>query len=174
MSGPIQLIPPGFLGFMQLKSGGKLPRDLAEVVSPTFDMLLWYMQTNAENLVDTALTIGDSTAFEQIGAFTVPQREWWFVHSFTTRVVAIVEATEYLAMAPGYVLEDAGGTPRVYMQGPWNWPEPVSPLVTSASMCSAHNFFAPPEAIFGVQVASEAPVGGFPAQSTIRFTRLPV
>ena len=48
--GPMQKIPQGLIGFLQLKTVGQNPSALADAVSPTWDLRDLYLETEAQYL----------------------------------------------------------------------------------------------------------------------------
>lgn len=83
MSGPIQIIPPGLLGYFQLKNRGRNPTDMPETLFPMMDLLEWYLHANGEQLATLSFSIpatgSDSQPFAGLGGI-VPNGEWWYVH----------------------------------------------------------------------------------------------
>lgn len=85
--GPIQLIPPGLLGLLQLKADGRTVPYLEDTCSPILSMEDWWLRAAAVDwTLSTTDTEGASTpngflAFATNGV-TVPVGEWWFVHEY--------------------------------------------------------------------------------------------
>lgn len=82
-SGPIQQIPQGLLGFLQLKNRGQNPSELPDVLSPGFELSNWYLETGAEIVVQDAPV---AVAVGTINLITVPNDQWWLVHDFFVNV----------------------------------------------------------------------------------------
>jgi hypothetical protein len=102
-SGPIQTIPQGLLGLLQLKELGKNPSELLDQVQPSYDLFQQYIQ---RNLVGEQTLIGGpiSTAalvtanrglqgFSLNGAgvtfLNVPQNQIWYVYQLSGDVLTI-------------------------------------------------------------------------------------
>lgn len=80
-SGPVQLIPPGFMGTLQLKNMGHLPDVLNGNYQPTLDMREWLLTANREfGAVFSNINTGASN-FSAIGPTIIPATEWWYVWS---------------------------------------------------------------------------------------------
>lgn len=90
-SGPIQQIPQGLLGLLQLKNLGRNPVSLDDNVQPTFDMMPLWLLTSAEQ--DTLTHQRDiATGAGQVLGFAtnpivVPEGEVWWVHRYSLEVV---------------------------------------------------------------------------------------
>lgn len=87
VSRPIQVIPPGLLGFLQLKSpAGRNPEELNGDVQPTLEMLEFYLNANREFLPTAQVSLGSGasgfTGFTT-NALICPQDQWWYVHDYT-------------------------------------------------------------------------------------------
>lgn len=87
-SKPVQIIPPGLLGMLQLKNMGRLPDTLMGEYQPTIDMREWLMVANREYLQAVAnIPIGSDLsttfwAFNNPGPIIIPDNEWWYVWSY--------------------------------------------------------------------------------------------
>lgn len=87
--GPIQVIPPGLMGLLQLKQQGRLPTDLADSVQPVLEMRDWYF--TGRRVATTALFPGAAplatfnvpgvqTFVPSAGGLaTVPNGQYWYV-----------------------------------------------------------------------------------------------
>lgn len=105
MSGPINLIPPGVLGFLQLKNFGKNPTEFPEVLAPTFDLLKWYLSGESRQMAatDTSLAMATNVGgFQRLttAPIIVPATEWWYVHSVFLRAQLPAAVTEFFSGAP--------------------------------------------------------------------------
>ena len=94
MSGPIQTIPRGLLGWLQLKAGGSNPRDLADTVAGTIDLTQLYLYgvvQDEQSLFGAAPTTNAiATGGQGIQAFNiaaanvvVPNGQTWWIHQWT-------------------------------------------------------------------------------------------
>lgn len=148
MSGPIQARAPGYLGLLELKNLGKLPSDVGERLSPTFDMEDYYLRGSAQ-WFQTALSRTDGIAtYNSFGPYAgnpliVPEGQWWWVEYCTVR---------FFAAGAGATLTDGA----VAMQGPGGinpftiW-DPVSVTAArTAAVSVARNFWAPAGSRLGV------------------------
>lgn len=92
MNGPIQIIPQGLLGLLNLKNNGQMPSELGTSVMPQLDMLELYVNGLLEQVSDpvaVAAVIGPNAS-----ALVVPQTQCWFVRSLfiTTDTIGAGEA----------------------------------------------------------------------------------
>lgn len=82
MSRPIQTIPFGLLGYLQLKNAGQNPAELVDTVQPVLEMREWYYETNAEVII-SALSglafIPAATVAGNYTLFTVPNGQFWAI-----------------------------------------------------------------------------------------------
>lgn len=114
---PIQTIPQGLLGFLQLKNAGKNPSELNSLLQSTMDLRDWLWQTApTEAVAGTAAAIGASGFTSYI---TIPQQEWWVVYEVTATINQTL-ATDWGWFAPAYRMAT---TP-----GPQNHPWLLAPL----------------------------------------------
>lgn len=111
--GPVNLIPPGLLGVLNLKQMGSNPSTLVQSYQPVIDTLRWLLNGNREGLTDTAnLGAGAGGRLVQFTNITVPQNEWWYVHnaSFTATVAAgdsLIAPAVFYAPSTGTLLPRA-------------------------------------------------------------------
>jgi len=169
MYGPIQQLPPGLLGFLQLKSQGQNPSLLADSYQPSIEMLDWLLLASNETLQVgfAAGTIGGNLASSTVNAVaTVPNEEWWYVHRFSVGV-APVGATRISNVGLIMTLSAAGAAANFSLAS--------NPVIGVADLVNvgAQGFFAPPGAILGwianITNAGATNVAG----SALWFTRLP-
>lgn len=88
--GPIQVIAPGLLGFLQLKDG-RNPDRLSAEIEPVIEMRDWLMQARSQdstNMAFTAPTGADWYPFTTPSSFTVPPSQAWYVWHLTMRASA--------------------------------------------------------------------------------------
>jgi len=92
-SGPVQVIPPGLLGALQLKNAGQLPDLLMGTYQPVIELRDWLMQFNAESRTYTIAAgfIGDN--YDVID--TVPNDEWWMIHEASATAPSAALATSF-------------------------------------------------------------------------------
>lgn len=150
--GPIQLIPPGLLGFLNLKREGRNPETIGSEYVPTIDMREWLLQANLVDFLQISGSPGIGLSSGQTGprpfspiGITVPSGEAWWIDNFTIVTDDIDPATEAISYSPALTRPQTG-TINEYMLGP-----PVSyPAQHGASpttyrlSSSVRNFWAPP------------------------------
>lgn len=87
---PIQAIPQGLLGFLQLKNAGKNPQELNSLLQSSLDLGEWMLQTAPEIEAGTngAIAAAGFTAYQ-----TVPDGEWWFLHDVNATLGLAAAAT---------------------------------------------------------------------------------
>lgn len=75
MPGQINRLPDGILGFLGIKNFGRGPDTLDSVLSGTWDLRDWYLNTNVSYQTSslTAIALGGSLVF------TAPTNELWWV-----------------------------------------------------------------------------------------------
>lgn len=151
MSGPIQVIPPGLLGFFQLKNMGRNPSDLVDSVQPSLEMFDWYMQARAEyvGLGNTGGVPNATTQFRALApAVFVPDGEFWYIVTATLISSVLVAGDSYIACIA--MRDPTSGfihVPRA-QQG-----ITMSDAIAGANtqgLCSAQDWFAPSGVEIGV------------------------
>lgn len=172
MPGQIQVIPPGLLGFFNIKRDGINPSQLLDQISPSLEMFRWYMQAGAEFLDTQTVSIaGGTTGFQEFtsgGGIVVPESEWWWIENFT--VGAVLAAGDTAIFSLGWTIN--AGTPKTFQEDVMgNIGANSGPGVLTVR--SARQFFLPPGAelgFFAHNVISGATIdfSGF-----ARITRLP-
>lgn len=127
-SGPIQLLPQGLLGLLQLKNVGHNPRELNDSVQPTLDLWRIYLQADSEALFTANIPItAVGGAFPVVPDAQVPNDEIWAVHHFSASTFGVLAAgqelsfmtmVEYGITAGGGGIGVATGEPsRVFVAG---------------------------------------------------------
>lgn len=112
--GPIQIIPPGLMGLLQLKQEGRLPGTLSETVVPVIEMRDWYLTARRVDTVGlfgaalqtaAALVTGNNGVRQlTIGATgapaQVPTGQIWFVEQFVIQAntAAAADVISFLPM----------------------------------------------------------------------------
>jgi len=91
MPGPIQPAPLGLLGLLQLKQLGQNPRDLANVVSPIFDLREHYMAAQFKTASVQVSVANNALGFQ--GMVPVPQGKLWYVYEHTIIIGATTVPT---------------------------------------------------------------------------------
>jgi len=111
-SGPVQVIPPGFLGLLNLKNQGRIPDVLQGNFQPTLDMLEWLLFANREILRSEA-SIGataSSSFFHMTsnGPLRIPEHEVWYVWDINVELSIPAGGASSLSgyMAPAVLTPD--------------------------------------------------------------------
>lgn len=164
-SGPIQVIPPGLLGLLQLKSPmGVNPSVLNNDVQPVIDLEKWWMRAREEYIdLATATNPYAPATYHSLVAFganspTVPNNEWWYVRNLSGRVYSSGAGTVTRGCRVGYLTPNIG---NVLLFG-----DPMEAIAAGGSDTSlARDFWAPPGSIFGIYLTIVAV-----ANVTLNFT----
>jgi len=165
---PIQALPKGLVGFLDLNTSGAGPPQLADQLVGTLDLLPFFALYKREALSSGAVAAGTATGdFAFSVALTVPQNEAWYVVAYNISAAIPLGLTAQIA--PTYQRAIAGG----------NTAFPVGPPVTNASSalaslirCHAFSPFWLPPASFpgGITMALSAATA-FNAFGNIEFVR---
>ena len=181
---PIQIIPPGLLGFFQLKQEGRGIVEIPDVLQGSIDLFRWFLQARQEgasNVTSATLALSGRDYFESFGATStlrVPEKEFWYVHEY--RVGA--------APGPGIGTARVNHLACAMAQNPTNQSNPVSFGDTvyndpgAADMTAndlvvvfARDFFAPAGCELGFSYSQTCTAGGNVVYSgNCRLTRLPI
>lgn len=96
---PINRLPLGFLGLLDIKSGGRSPQEAAAFLQPVLDMSRFYVESSPEfiNFNDTGVA---SAGGSFRNGFTVPQNEAWFVTNYAVKWVFNAIANEICNAVP--------------------------------------------------------------------------
>lgn len=176
--GPIQVIPPGLLGFLQLKTSGKNPEFLDDTISPTLDVTDWYFQASLLDFTQAVATAARALANGVTGiqlfspnSIDVPQQENWWVEEYTI-FAAVPAATDTCQFSCMY------RTPNVGSTNPYVLGDP-SPLLTGVAAAArinvarARQFFAPAGCSLGMFVLANETAATITYNGFVRFARLP-
>lgn len=176
---PIQLIPPGLLGFFQLKQEGRGLVELPDVLQGTVDLLDWYFQSRAEwdqTLHGVVLNAAGRNGFEPFAPNTiqVPAREFWWVSQYSVQALPQPGAgTATLLQLQATMVAQAVGTLRPVAIGPQ-----ISGALGTANhqaIAIANGFFAPAGAVLGFAWGADIAGGGtIDVNGFVRFARLPI
>ena len=88
---PLQLLPQGLLGFLQLKNGGQAPQFLLEGLQPSLELQPWYVESNAEILSANAVAVAGAGI--TTSGIVVPQDEYWWLLDYFVEFVFGAGAT---------------------------------------------------------------------------------
>lgn len=175
--GPLQITPPGFLGFLNLKNEGKNPREIPEDLTPTIELRNWYLNATAQAMSATNATVSllnnqDGFALPSAGNIVVPSGEWWYVHSMLVWAVLPAAVTEFLAMSPAWV------EPNNFID--FEVLSPPAPLLqgvagaTRRYFNTARDFWVPPGSALCWHVLTAETATSIPAFLNGRITVLPI
>lgn len=188
-SGPIQVIPPGLLGYLQIKNVGQSPDTLIGTYQPVFDMTEWILQANAVNWTQArglAGVLAQRTLAPGAGAtgvvpfnagggdITTGPGEWWYVHNFTvyTQVLDLATYSVQFAAAALNPLTGVGnymeiGTDSGLVTG-------VATATGRRAVSHAGGFFIPPNTRLGMFVKALEAAVSIDFFGTCRFSSLPI
>jgi len=185
MSNPIQgiqVIPPGLLGYFNIKRNGINPDTLVGQYSPSIEMRDWLFHAGAENWITSrnggvtpTIGLGPGPAVLGFKGFVtpiiVPEGEWWYVHDFTVTTESTLVATDTVSFCVGYA--NPQNAPFTFcIQGD------RQPLITGAAtgrsgFSHAHNFFVPPGSSLGFLLVANDTASTVDYFGYLRFTPLP-
>lgn len=188
-SGPLQIFPPGLLGFFQIKNDGRNPNVLLEALQPTLDLTEWYLWAAFERHTGTgALSTGqlgpriiESAAVAAGVGLKSPPDEWWYVHGFTImcNAATAVTASDLVYIQPMMNIGGVGGGAAHI------WILPSNKLSSIAETSAAEDFayavgtakpfFMPPssELMMWVVQADTTASGALITRGDATITRLP-
>jgi hypothetical protein len=179
--GPIQVIPPGLVGYLNLKQFGRLPDVLSSTVDPSLEMRDWYFQANvlytvqlcgATPITPNFVTAGVDFFRFQVGGvdFAVPKGQAWYV-DLASADAALAAAGD--TMQACLVKQDASKTSILQLG-------PVQPDVVSAragrllTVRSDRAFWMFPGEFFGIQLMDQVFVTNTFFSLSVRATLLPI
>jgi hypothetical protein len=171
--GPIQAIPPGLLGLLQLKTVGRNPGELDSTVTPGFELSDWYLRANQEQLNTSFTQLMAATAgggyqpFTTPSVLTVPDGEWWYIAHYAVRGgLAVGDTINQMRIA---LQTNRTGTVRFGRFG-----APSTLAGQGSLVCFDNDFWAPPGAEFGVHVSNVTSAAGVTLTADLRFTACPL
>ena len=179
MAGPIQTIPQGLLGLLQLKELGVNPSELTTQVSPTLDLTIFYLQRLC--LPELALFGGQPTATGQNtsaqGVFqvaglncVVPNNESWYVDWMT--VATSLVAADTTRFAGGYYHNNA--TQLAMVQVTNDVADVVTARARIVSCTSIRPFWMPPSSVFAWKIYDGTSVPGYTLNLFLHAARVPI
>lgn len=180
MAGPIQTIPQGLLGLLQLKELGKNPPVLVDSVAPNLDLFQLYAQRlmNGEmglfgGQMSTGNLVNGNHGFQQFfvsgAACIVPQSEMWWVYEYSADVATLAAAD---TLSGGVaILQQAS---RPLLVGP-TYNDVITARVRSwISSPITTTFFAAPGATFGIYLTDILTGTNINVFGTLRAVRIPL
>ena len=167
--GPIQLIPPGLLGFFQLKNVGKNPDVLSSNYQPTLECRDWLYLSQQRTTDPAAYARGFVTAnrgfLPWTAALIVPQDEAWFVRAYTIRSQN-VPAAESIIFRPAWR--------ALYLASVYSMGENEIVTAGQTGITGVENFFLPPGSELGVNIKECVSAGGIQLSVSLEYTALPL
>jgi len=173
--GPIQIVPPGLLGALNLKNVGRNPSELNSMIQPTLDLQEWLLVQNQESLfASRPMVNGDISTFFPMTAgdsMTIPDNEYWYVWNHT--VTMGLGAADFNAGVLAAVAEVQGSIIGYCMHG--NTAGPITAGATAKQMVAGgmpRRWFGPGNR-FGFGAGAVTVGGAVTATCSIQITRLP-
>lgn len=179
--GPVQLIPPGLTGLLQLKQFGQVPGTLDLNVNPVIELRDWYMQARRVDEfalyggfpATTVLTTGTGRGVYTFvppggGIASVPQNQTWYVEMLTV-FTGTNTAGDVLSFAPGIGNNQGSSFQQV-------GPQYTDTSVARQRNCFANasrGFWAAPGDLFLLMV-NDILTAGATFQLRLRATVLPI
>lgn len=179
MGGPVQVIPPGLLGFLQLKQQGRNPAELLESLYPVLELTDWYLQArtldHSQAVGIASIAIGFGAAIQNLFAptpITVPDGEMWWVEEYTVQSGNLAAATERCQLQCA-MYTPLVGTVNAYLLGDPS-PDITGNAVVRRNAARARHFFAPPGAGLGFALFIQETAANITYTGFARFVRLPL
>ena len=174
MSGPIQVIPPGLLGMLQLKNEGRSPSEFIETLQPTIELFEWLLQTNSIEGPDalSGTIAAGLQGFFPATNFVSGQREWHWVHCvsfYSTPVAAGVFFDCRIAFR-----KVVGAPSAIHNFGDQKWSMGGIAGATSVAWAQSKGFFVPPNMQYGIQVLTNTTALATGGTFNLLYTPLPI
>lgn len=171
----VQVLPPGLLGYLQLKNLGQNPRSLIDAYQPTIDLRDWLLQANYRTLDRTVLLPNNTVGINGTTVpIIVPDTEWWFVHEAYLQTATLI-ATDTAAAGIGFTLPAAAPTflgMLAQIRGPLTGPN--KRLFSSNVPIAGGGIFLPAGAQVGVLVEQCASATTIQFEIAMRYSVLPI
>lgn len=184
MAGPIQQIPQGLLGLLQLKELGSNPPTLVDTVAPNLDLFALYAERGSNAALGlfgvNPQTATFATATPNVHNFLVggvnaqvPQNEMWYVTNAGITMVGLIAAADSITVGLGW-LSFAGAGGDLYMMTPVyrDTITPRSRFLQTDPM--PRPMFVAPGGIFTAVVVDNLTAGTQQLQLSIRAIRIPI
>lgn len=117
---PLNRLPLGLLSLFDIKSGGRYPQHLGEVINPTMEMMTFIAASGCNEMFRTGVTNVVSVGIINMGV-TVPADELWLVEYFTIESDANLDADQVVSGMACVCAVSVGGSSTVAF--------PVGPVV---------------------------------------------
>lgn len=177
-NGPIQVTPAGLLGLLSLKTGGLMPDAMRQDVQPTVPLdAYWLRAKRVFDQVNRGITLAaasyDNFQNYSPNTITVPETEWWYVHSYSVRgnVSGAGASINSLRLA---MLWNPVGTQRFRFLGDGGNRENFMTDARPYSLMLAESFWCPPGSQLGFFVGSVSGAGLDMTVVGLDYTALPV
>lgn len=173
---PIQVIPPGLMGLLQLKQSGRLPADLSGVVQPSLEMRDWFFQgrrlTEVQVLGTTPTTgalVTGNTGLRKftVGAVATPaQGTLWYVEQMSC-ICTTALAADVISFVPAIAsLSTSRTLGAAYI-------DTVTARVREASVFAARGFWVGSDETLAVRVI-DISTAGITIDCRLSLTVLPI
>lgn len=148
MSGPIQVIPQGLLGLLQLKQQGMNPSQLADYVTPQIDLFPLWIQRQTQGLVQSGDTqaLATGAVGPQPFSTSVPATQAWFIEHMC--ISAIMGAADTCRIAPA--VRDGGPAGTTYCVDR-DWADTITARARQLRTAT-NNFWVGPNQTFSMVV----------------------
>lgn len=167
---PLQVLPPGLLGYFQIKSGGRNPQTLDETLVPVLDLTEWYLQATWNEAVDTSNAIpAGGGGFIPSPTLISGPNTWLYIHHFSAYVALAAAASFQMAVC--YQRLAGPAFPRHF---PGNGLSVPAAAINSVALASASGFWLPPSMQLGMYILSNTTAVGTVATFDLRWSSLPV
>lgn len=175
--GPIQTLPVGLTGLLNLKTHGRVPDELDSLVGPSVDILPFWLNSRIEILDSATYTKSVTSTGISVQSFTtpiqVPANEWWWVHDYAVEARFTAAAGQTLDNFQAIIWLNQNA-PAAYA-GVGNIVSGVSNATTAAALLSsARGFWAHPGSILGFFIGNSVSVPGVAYAGMGRISRLKV
>lgn len=175
VSGPIQVLPAGLLGFLQLKSpAGRNPEVLTGEVAPGLEMLPFYINQQAIHATQGGKTIalgtGTGNLLFDAPSIVVPLDEFWYVKYFTVLFSPLTAGDIVTGFCPSAYLDPAAPSARFHLLGTPTYGRPTG----GTPVASARDFWVPPGTAFGFNLDTYTLAAAESVVGDIYFARFPI
>lgn len=176
MAGPIQALPQGLLGLLQLKETGRNPSVMVETVSPNIELLEFFMQRQMQNELGlfggSPVTVAVSTVTETgfaVGGVTcqIPANQTWWIERLSVKCSFL--AADYARFVPVIV------TPNTSSYSPCtDYNDVVTARARAGIVSTVGGFWLPPQSIFSLKTLDCTSAGGIVFNLALRAVPVPI